>query len=88
MKSKWKDFSTVDKVLYIARLIGTAGVIVFALLQMFDIWDKAINVSTPLMGVVLLLQAIQEWKKQRGMAILGLCTALFIFVCTIVVWFF
>lgn len=88
MKSKWNGLMIAGKVLYIARLVGATGAIIFALLQMFEIWEKAIHVSTPLMGVVLLLQATQEWKKQRGMAILGLCAALFIFVCAIVVWFF
>lgn len=88
MKSDRKEKSTAHKAIYIAKLVCTAGVIVFALLQLFEVWDKAINVSAPLMGVVLLLQAIQLWKKQRGMAILGLCTALFIFGCAVVVWFF
>ena len=38
-------------------------------------------------GVVLLIQSIQEWKQHRGIAVFGLCAALFIFGCAIVVWF-
>ena len=88
MKSNWKEKSTLGKVMLVARLLASVGVIVFALLCLLEIWNKAINVSVPLMGVVLVLQSIQEWKKHRGIAILGLCTALFIFSCAIVVWFF
>lgn len=83
---KWNEKLTLDKVITITRLIASAGVIVFALLQLLEIWDKAINVSAPLMGVVLVLQSIQEWKKHRGIAIFALCAALFIFGGAIVVW--
>lgn len=47
----------------------------------------AINLTAPLMGIVLLIQSVQEWKQQRSVAIFGLCAALFIFGCAIVVWF-
>lgn len=87
MKTKWNEKSTADKVMLIARIIASIGVVAFALLQLFGIWDKAINLAAPLIGVVLLLQSIQEWKSKRGVAIFGLCAAVFIFVCAIVVWF-
>lgn len=87
MKLNRKEKSKVDKALTITRMIASFCVVVVSLLQLFEIWDKAINVSVPLIGVVLMLQSIQEWKKNRGVAIFGLGAALFIFVCAIVVWF-
>ena len=88
MKRKWRDLSQVDKVMLVVRVAVSILVVLFAALQLLGVWDKAINVAAPLMGIALLLQSVQEWKKQRGVAIFGLCAVLFIFVCAIVVWFF
>lgn len=88
MKRKWKEMPAVDKFMLIVRIVASILVVAFASLQLFGLWDKAINLAAPLMGIVLLIQSVQEWKRQRGVAIFGLCAALFIFGCAIVVWFF
>lgn len=88
MKRKWRDLSQADKFMLIVRVVASIIVVFFAALQLLGVWDKAINLAAPLMGIVLLLQSVQEWKKQRRVAIFGLCAALFIFGCAIVVWFF
>lgn len=88
MKRKWRELSQSDKFMLVVRVAMSILVVLFAALQLLGVWDKAINVAAPLMGIFLLLQSVQEWKKQRGVAIFGLCAALFIFGCGIVVWFF
>ena len=88
MKRKWRDLSQADKFMLIVRVVASFLVVIFAALQLMGVWDKAINLAAPLMGIVMLVQSVQEWKKQRGVAIFGLCAALFIFGCTIMVWFF
>ena len=88
MKRKWRELPQTDKFMIIVRVVISILVVVFAALQLLGVWDKAINLAAPLMGTVLLIQSVQEWKKQRGVAIFGLCAALFIFGCAIVVWFF
>ena len=88
MKRKWRDLSQADKFMLIVRVVASILGVMFAALQLMGVWDKAINVAAPLMGIALLFQSVQEWKKQRGVAIFGLCAALFIFGCAIVVWFF
>lgn len=88
MKRKWRDLCQADKFMLIVRVVASFLVVIFAALQLMGVWDKAINLAAPLMGIVMLVQSVQEWKKQRGIAIFGLCAALFIFGCTIMVWFF
>lgn len=88
MKRKWNELSPSDKFMITVRIVTSILVVALAALQLLGIWDKAINLAAPLMGVFLLIQSVQEWKKQRGVAIFGLCAALFIFGCSIVVWFF
>lgn len=83
-KEVWNKKTKQEKGMFIVRLVASIAVILFALLQLLKIWDKAIYVSAPLMGVVLLIQSIQEWEKSRGLAILGLICSAFIFICTIV----
>lgn len=88
MKRNWKELSNAEKLMLTVRIAASILVVIFAALQLLGVWDKAINLATLLMGTVLLIQSVQEWKKQRGVAIFGLCAALFIFGCAIVVWFF
>ena len=41
-------------------LLASLLVVVFAALQLLGVWDKAINLAAPLMGIVLLIQSAQE----------------------------
>lgn len=63
----------------VIQLTVSIGVVVFALLGFTDIWQDAGYLYVPLLGIQALMQAIQEWKKRRAIAILCLCAALFIF---------
>ena len=85
---KWNERPRADKFMLVVRVVASFLVVVFAALQLLGVWEKAINLAAPLMGIVLLIQSAQEWKQQRGVAFFGLCAALFVFGCAIVVWFF
>lgn len=87
MQTAWSEKTKQDKVLLILRLTASVGATVFALLHIFLIWDKALHVAVPLIGIQLLIQSIQEWQKSRVSAILGFCVALFLYVSCAVVWF-
>ena len=87
MQTAWSEKTKQDKVLLVLRLTASVGATVCALLHIFLIWDKALHVAVPLIGIQLLIQSIQEWQKSRVSAILGFCGALFMFVCCAVVWF-
>lgn len=87
MKSKWNEKSAADKTMLVLRLTASIATVIFALLQLFDVWNKAIYVAAPLVGVVILMQSVQERKEHKGTAILGFGCAAFIFVCSVVVWF-
>ena len=62
MKRKWRDLSQVDKFMLSVRIVASILVVIFAALQLLGVWDKAINLTAPLMGTVLLIQSVQEWK--------------------------
>ena len=75
-----------EKILFVIRIIVSILVIIFTMLQLLKVWNKAIYVAVPLMGILLLFQSIQEWKKNRGVSIFILICSLFILICAIVVF--
>ena len=86
MKTKWKDTSTLYKVITVFSVIVSLAVVTLAVLQIFDIWTQAINLCIPLMGVNLLCQTYMQWNTSRKTAYFSLGCAGFIFVCAIVVF--
>lgn len=78
--------NTKEKVLSVISAICSISIIVLACMQIFSIWDNAINVLEPILGVLILIQAIQYWKKNKVVAIFNLCAAIFIFLVTIFIF--
>ena len=87
MKSKWKEMSTINKVVLVARIVLSIVIIVLALLQILGVLENAINYTMPLLGVYFLFLSIQEWKTQRVPALFSIVVAIFIFIVAFVVWF-
>ena len=87
MKTKWKDTSTLHKVITIFSVIVSLAVVTLAVLQIFDIWTQAINLCIPLMGVNLLCQTYMQWNTDRETAYFSLGCAVFVFACAIAVFF-
>ena len=85
MKTSWKDTPLLHKVLTIISVLASLSIVVLAILQIFNVWDRAINVFMPLMGVTMLCQSYMQWNNSRKVAYYSLGTAAFIFICSIVV---
>ena len=87
MKTKWKDTPTSHKIVTIISILASLSVVVFVVLQMFDIWNQAINICVPMMGITMLCQAYMQWNTSRKVAYFSIGSAAFIFICAIVVFF-
>ena len=87
MKASWKDAPLLQKVVTIISILASLSVVVLAVLQIFDVWDQAINIFMPLMGVTMLCQSYMQWNNSRKVAYFSIGTAAFIFICTIIVFF-
>jgi len=87
MKTKWKDTSTLHKVITVFSVIVSLVVVTLAVLQIFDIWTQAINLCIPLMGVNLLCQTYMQWNTSRKTAYFSLSCAVFVFACAVAVFF-
>ena len=88
MKIKdWNKKTIPFKILTIFGLIISITIVVLALMQIFNVWDKAINVFEPLLGVLMIIQAIENWKTNRATAYFSLFVAIFIFIVAIIILF-
>ena len=87
MKTNWKNAPLLQKVVTIISIIASLSVVVLAVLQIFDVWDQAINVFMPLMGVTMLCQSYMQWNTSRKVAYFSIGTAAFVFICAIIVFF-
>lgn len=84
MKTKWNEKSTADKVLLVLRIVISVVVLIGAVLQITGVWDKALNISIPLLSVLILIQSIQEHKEQKkASAIVGYVCFVAMFVMII-----
>jgi len=72
-------------VVLIILAIASVAVIVLVILQLFNVWEQAINVYIPLLGVVNLCQAYLNWKQNRALAFLSIGVAALIFICSFVI---
>lgn len=86
MQTKWRDLSTNAKIVTVVSVSISALVVLLSVLQIFQIWDNANEVFLPLLGVVNLCQAYLQWNTSRKTAYFCIGTAVFIFICSLVVF--
>ena len=68
----WNEKSIADKTMLVLRILISGVVLTGAILQITGVCDKALNVSIPLLSVLILIQSIQEHKEQKKVsAIIG-----------------
>lgn len=87
MQKKWKELPKAHIIVAIVSIILSALVVIFAMLQLFRVWDRALNICVPMLGVVNLCQAYLHWKTSRKAAYFCIGTAIFIFICSVIVFF-
>ena len=83
----WNKKNQKQKILSVLGIIISIIIIVLAILQMIDILPNAINIFEPLLGVLMVIQAIEQWQDNRKSAYFSLAVAIFIFIVGIVILF-
>ena len=73
--------------LFIARTIVSIAIAAAVILQLNGTYPGAVNVAVPLLGLLMLLQGVSEWRYNRGAAWLSFCAAGFILIISLVVFF-
>lgn len=83
----WNKKKLPLKIMTVISFIISITVIILSFMQIFDIWDKAINIFEPLLGALMLIQTIENWKTNRLTAYFSLFVAIFIFIVAIIILF-
>ncbi|MDU5105738.1 hypothetical protein [Clostridium sp.] len=82
----WNQKQTDEKVLSIIGIICSMSILILGGMQILGIWKNAINVFEPLLGVLMLIQAIQNWKKNKVATIFSLCASMLILLFSILIF--
>ena len=86
-KRVWEQLPKKERILMVLITTFSFAVIALAMIHLLGVWNEAIYMYEPLMGVVMVLQAIQNWKRNKVVSILSLCAAMFVFAVAFVVVF-
>lgn len=82
----WSQKRTDEKVLSVISSICCISIIILACMQILGIWKTAVNVFEPLLGVLMLIQTLENWKKNKAVAIVSLCAAILILLYSIFIF--
>lgn len=66
------------KMMAVISSICSISIIILVCVQVLGVWKTAVNVFEPLLGVLILIQVINNWKKNKKIAIVSLCAAILI----------
>ena len=77
----------MKKTVTVISIIVNLAIVIFAVLQVTNVLDRAVDICVPLMGVSMLCQAYVQWNTSRKVAYFSIGTAVFVFICSVVVFF-
>jgi len=83
----WCGMQMYEKISFIVGSICSVSVIMLASLQLLSIWENAINIFEPLVGVLMLTQGVLQWRRNKKLAVFSLCVAIFIFIISFIINF-
>ena len=83
----WQQKTPFGKLLTVTGIACSVAVIVLALLQLLGVWSDAVRVYMPLTALVMLIQAVENWKRNRTVAVINLCASIFVAITCILILF-
>jgi len=81
----WSEKSISEQIVTVLNIAACAAVLVLAFLQIFEVWEGAVDFMIPTLGVEMLCQAYLQRKISRPVSIFSLIAAAVIFVCFVAV---
>lgn len=85
--SKWNEKTLKEKGLTISAVIISIAIIILAIMQLTGLWKNAINVFEPLLGVLMIINALNIYKYNKRVALFNFGTAIFVFVIAFIILF-
>lgn len=79
---EWEEKSVQEKRLSILGIVLSFIILIMAALQMSGVVNNLTVIFVPLMGLLMLVQAMQMWKSRRAISIVCIIVAVFLFFCS------
>lgn len=83
MENKTKNEKIFETVLLVTGILCAVGIFVFGALFLMGIMESGLNFAEILLGVLMLVQGVQNLKKSKLTAIVSFVAAAFIFAAAI-----
>ena len=84
MKAKWYGMTGKDKIMSLIRMIILLCYILLGIFQFAGKNTRSIQV--PLIGIYLIISAIQDWNKNRDSASIYVVLSIFVWIITLAIW--
>lgn len=81
---EWNEKSKTEKRLSVAGVVIALIVLVLAGLQMSGVADNLTVIFAPLMGLLMLIQAMQMRSSKKAVAIFCVVIAVILFICSFI----
>lgn len=78
MKVSWNEKTLSMKLLHIVGFIVAGAILILVALQLLGILENADNVYMPGLSVLMFIQAAENWKINKPIALMSLLSGLFI----------
>lgn len=85
--TKAKERTPLEKTVTAIEIVLSIAVIILASLQLLRIADNLTAIYVPLSGGVMLLQAVDNWKRSKAVSIFSFCAFIFIIAVSAVIIF-
>jgi len=85
---KWREMSVLHKIISVARLFFSFSAIVLCLLDAAGVLEKGLNCALLLLGINNILSGMDNWKKQKGLAIFELTGGAFMIIVELFILLF
>lgn len=82
MKSNCRETRRLHKFIAMLTVFMSLSVVVIAVLQILELWNEAMKLCLPIMGIIMFCQAFLQWETNRKIAYFSIAAATFSFVCT------
>ena len=74
----------MNKILKVIKIILSIFIIIFCILQLTDIIPYSIDIAMPLLGLLMFIQGLENYKDNKKLSIFSFLVGLFIFVVTFI----
>ena len=84
----WNEKSTYEKSLLVLSMILSVPAVLFSFLYLTALWQDGMYIVQPLVGLMMIVQALQFWKYNKIVSIFSLAAVFFTAAALMILYLF